>query len=81
MTACANSLADLAADAFTIFVWWDACGDSGTFDRGRVSEDTRVQMIHEKLRCSPCGSRHVSVRVAYTDVGGFHCRTSSCTGN
>jgi hypothetical protein len=72
MTARENILADFPADAFTIFAWCDACGHSGTFDRARVPEDIRMQTLHEKLRCSACGSRHVSIRIAYTGAGGFH---------
>jgi len=72
MTACENTLADFPADAFTIFVWCDACGHNGTFDRARVSEDIRMQTLHDKLRCSSCGSCHVSIRIAYTGAGGFH---------
>jgi hypothetical protein len=77
MTACENTLADFPADAFTIFVWCDACGHNGTFDRARVSEDIRMQTLHDKLRCSSCGSCHVSIRIAFTGAGGFHYGTPS----
>jgi len=27
---------------------------------------------HKRLRCSACGSRETSSRIAYTGAGGFH---------
>jgi hypothetical protein len=78
MTARENILSDFRADSFTIFVWCDACGHSGTFDRAQASEKIRMQTLHDNLRCSACGSRHVSIRIAYTGAGGFHYATPPC---
>jgi hypothetical protein len=64
MTASENILADFPAEAFTIFVHYEACGHRGTFDRAKVPEDMPMRTLHDKLRCSACGSRHASPRSA-----------------
>jgi hypothetical protein len=79
MTARDNTLADFPADSFTIFASCVACGHHGTFDRTNVPEDIRMQTLHEKLRCSACGSRHISIRIAYTGAGGYHYGSTSPT--
>jgi hypothetical protein len=67
-----NQLSDFPPEQFTIFVFCNACGRQEALDRGRVPAAISVQDLPGRLRCSVCGSRESSMRIAYTGAGGFH---------
>ena len=67
-----NGLDDFPEGQFTILVFCDACGRSAPLDRSKVPAGTGVQTLPSMLRCSSCGSRDASMRIIYTDAGGYH---------
>lgn len=73
MTVPDNILGDFPAQAFTIFVWCEACGHKRTVDRTKVPDSVPMRTLHARLRCSACGVRETSIRIVYTGAGGFRC--------
>jgi len=66
-----NSLTDFPPDQFTISLFCDACDHSADLDREKVPEGMTIQELRQHLRCSACGSRGCSIRIAYTGAGRF----------
>ncbi len=66
-----NTFSDFPPDQFEIMAFCESCGHQGAVDRSSVPEDSVVQDLAKRLRCSACGSRDCSIRIVFT---GFLCR-------
>jgi hypothetical protein len=67
----ANQLADFPPEQFTILVFCGGCGRQVSLDRAKVPPGIGVQALPGRLRCSVCGAKQASIRIAYTGAGGF----------
>ena len=66
-----NYLSDFPPDQFTISLFCGACDHRADLDREKVPGYMTVQELRQRLRCSACGSRECSIRIAYAGAGGF----------
>ena len=66
-----NTRSDFPPEEFTILAFCESCGHQGAVDRSSVPEDSVVQDLPGRLRCSACGARECSIRIVYSGAGGF----------
>ena len=68
-TTTGNTFSDFPPEEFTILAFCDSCGHQSAVDRSSVPEDSVIQELPGRLRCSACGSRDCSIRIVFTGAG------------
>ena len=78
MDTSTNRPDDFPAESFTILAFCDACDHQAPVDRTGLPLGVTIQGLRSRLRCSACGHRGCSIRIAYTGAGGFR---YGCSGS
>jgi hypothetical protein len=66
-----NTFSDFPPGEFTILALCESCRHQGAVDRSSVPEDSVVQDLAKRLRCSVCGASECSIRIVFTGAGGY----------
>ena len=66
-----NTFSDFPPEEFTILAFCEFCGHQSVVDRSSVPEDSVVQDLPGRLRCSACGAKECSIRIVFTGAGGY----------
>ena len=66
-----NTFSDFPPDQFEILAFCEVCGHQAMVKRSPVLEDSIVQDLTNRLRCSECGSRECSIRIVFSGAGGY----------
>ncbi len=65
-----KTLSDFPADRFAIHAICD-CGHMAMVETTRLPDDMSIPLLHQSLRCGPCGERASGIRNIWTAAGGF----------
>lgn len=65
-----NTIRDFPSHQFKI-VGFCGCGHSAAIDLASLPGDLPIDTLRGRLRCSECGGRGISIRIAWIAAGGF----------
>jgi hypothetical protein len=71
MSEPANTPDAFPPERFSLIAFCDACGHSASVERARIPPGLTIPELPARLRCTACGGRSCSIRIAYTGAGGF----------